>query len=342
MALILDQTFASDPGGSFATLRQSAGTLVATYQAGSQAYDLSNATLAHNIWDISSVSLQSTGECEIDIELLADQGSGTCNASLWMVYGNSPAFSNGFRFHHNLFTWNLESWTGGTIWAGNAAISSITNTANSAQYNTVGDRRVLNMRWDSTGGVAAGKATIELRIDNKLVISHFGAISAMRPGVGIRQSTCRVHSIKVWDAPQVAMIQIVNEATLSTELGRKITPLPTAPNVLTSKNELGISRGSIIGDFGFDSTLHDVAVINLDYNGNGTINGTVKVKGTPDYPVSRKVQLFHNNKLIREVWSDSLGDYSFDSLSKKELYNVVVYDHTSTYGAIISDGVAAI
>jgi hypothetical protein len=342
MALILDQTFASDPGGSFATLRQSAGTLVATYQAGSQAYDLSNATLAHNIWDISSVALQSTGECEIDIELLADQGSGTCNASLWMVYNNSPAFSNGFRFHHNLFTWNLESWTGGTIWAGNTALNSITNTLNSAQYNTVGDRRVLNMRWDSTGGFAAGKATIEIRIDGTLVMSHFGAISAMRPGVGIRQSTCRVHSIKVWDAPQVAMIQIANKQNVSTELGRKTRPLAGSPNYANVATELGIVRGTLTGEFSFDSALYDVAKINLNYNGNGTINGTVKVKGTPDYPVSRKVQLFHNNKLLQEVWSDSLGDYSFDNLSKTELYNVVVYDHTSTYRAIISDGVTAI
>lgn len=786
MALILDQTFASDPGGSFATLRQSAGTLVASYQADAQAYNLSNATLAHNIWDISSVALQSTGECEIDIELIADQGAGTTNASLWMVNGSNPAFSNGFRFHHNQFTWNLESWTGGTIWAGNSAISSITNTANSAAYNKVnnagdpnyasvslllygnglnatttftdssptpktvtvvggaqisttqsryggssmyfnnssylsiatnasltfntddytvecwvrfdsvstfrrlisstidgflsstfclrlnssnsfyafsggaagvtssvtavintwyhvavtrqagtmrlfvdgvlqgsefssnsttesiryiggyyqlssneyhngyiddlritkgvaryianftpattelqnftpadpfhaqvslilhgdgtngstsfvdsspitktvtafgnaqisttqskydgssmyfdgtgdylqvannndfsfgsgnftvemwvyqaagaplyqailgfansgvanvnyayqfiitdtgqfwpsifqgstqygtlgtaglvtvgqwthvavvrngdsllsfvnglldkttdvtgvtinnpagsllqmglvqgsypfvgymddvritkgaarytanftpspikipGDRRVLNMRWDSTGGIAAGKATMELRIDDKLVMSHFGAISAMRPGIGIRQSTCRVHSIKVWDAPQVAMIQIANKETASIELGRRTAPFATTPNKESFISELGIIRGPLTGNMTSETTLNFVAKLNIDYSGNGTINGSVKIKGSPDYGVSRKVQLYHNNKLLQEVWSDANGDYEFNSLDKSELYNVVVFDHTSTYKAIISDGVTAV
>jgi hypothetical protein len=74
--------------------------------------------------------------------------------------------------------------------------------------------------------------------------------------------------------------------------------------------------------------------------GNGTIAGTVKVKGTPDYAVSRRVRLYRDRDgiLVGETWSDpTTGAYTFDGLDRSQRYTVLALDHTGNFRAVPAD-----
>jgi hypothetical protein len=69
--------------------------------------------------------------------------------------------------------------------------------------------------------------------------------------------------------------------------------------------------------------------------------GTVKVDGSPDLPVSRRVWLFDHDggRLVREQWSDpGTGAYDFTHIALKP-YFVVAFDHTHNFRAVIADRV---
>lgn len=73
--------------------------------------------------------------------------------------------------------------------------------------------------------------------------------------------------------------------------------------------------------------------------GRFKIVGTLKVKGTPDTPVARKVLLFEyrSMRVIRETWSNPVtGAYAFN-LIKNQQYVVLADDYTATYRAVVAD-----
>lgn len=80
-------------------------------------------------------------------------------------------------------------------------------------------------------------------------------------------------------------------------------------------------------------------VRNLEHDGDGFIEGTTKVDGTPDFAVSRRVRLFREQDglLIRETFSDVWGDYRFEYIKRGIRYTVVTYDHTDNFRAVIAD-----
>ena len=74
--------------------------------------------------------------------------------------------------------------------------------------------------------------------------------------------------------------------------------------------------------------------------GQGVITGTVKIKGTPDYAVSRRVRLYRDRDgmLVGETWSDpTTGAYSFDGLDRSQKYTVLALDHTGNFRAVPAD-----
>lgn len=74
--------------------------------------------------------------------------------------------------------------------------------------------------------------------------------------------------------------------------------------------------------------------------GDGTITGTVKVKGTPDYPVSRRVRLYRDRDgaLVGETWSDAgTGAYTFTGLDSTQRYTALSLDHTAVFRAVVAD-----
>lgn len=81
----------------------------------------------------------------------------------------------------------------------------------------------------------------------------------------------------------------------------------------------------------------------MQYGGNGTITGTVKVKGTPsNVPVSRKVRLIRevDGVCIRETWSDpATGVYTFAEIDRNADYTALSYDYTQSFRAVVADRV---
>lgn len=93
---------------------------------------------------------------------------------------------------------------------------------------------------------------------------------------------------------------------------------------------LNVARRPISGSSG------DVS----EFGGAGQISGTVKNLGTPDFPVWRRVRLFHlrTGMLIRETWSDPVtGAYTFTRLNPLHKFTAIAYDHTGQYNAVVSD-----
>lgn len=74
--------------------------------------------------------------------------------------------------------------------------------------------------------------------------------------------------------------------------------------------------------------------------GRGYIYGTIKVDGSPDVPVSRRVRLYRefDGMLVREVWSDPVtGAYSFTDLDELHKYTVLSNDYTLNFRAVVAD-----
>ena len=76
------------------------------------------------------------------------------------------------------------------------------------------------------------------------------------------------------------------------------------------------------------------------YGGKGRISGSTQVKGTPNYPVSRRVRLIRevDGVMIREQWSDPVtGAYSFDNIDATQKYTVITYDYQHSFRAVVAD-----
>lgn len=79
-----------------------------------------------------------------------------------------------------------------------------------------------------------------------------------------------------------------------------------------------------------------------EFWGYGLIYGTVKADGTPDYPVSRKVQLLReiDGRCIDETWSNSTtGYYEFRYIDPTLKYTVVAFDYTGSFLAVVADNI---
>lgn len=335
MSLILDETFASGIPGGFATLRQQSGSPTATYNSGAQAVDLVMPTAALAMWDITSQSVLASGEAEIDLEFIADSGS-LRRAGLWGVAG-AAAVSNGFRASHDGSLWQSEAWTGAVSWAGNGTATQITQDGAAGGgvaggglgvFNTAGDRRVLNLRWDLSAGAGVSRAAYEVRLDGALITRTLATSghASLRPAIFFYQDSVRLHSIKVWDAPQAALTPITYRGLLP-KLGRLVMApaealLPGSPG--------GRYRGLTLGRR------------DQYFGGKGRVQGTTKEKHLPsNIPLKRRVQLIDEatRLLIREMWSDATtGAYSFDYVDMARVYSVTAYDHTDAYRAVIANG----
>jgi hypothetical protein len=71
--------------------------------------------------------------------------------------------------------------------------------------------------------------------------------------------------------------------------------------------------------------------------------GTTKVKGSPDYAVSRRVRLHDQltGLVVREQWSQAgTGAYAFTRIRRGVFY-VVSFDHTGAFNGVIATGVAS-
>jgi hypothetical protein len=351
MALVLDESFATAIPANFATPLAQAGTLTATYNPTAQAVDLSNSAAGQSIWDITSTPLTVAGEMELDLEWLADL-SGPNNyrhAGLWAVAGQAVG-SNGFRFGHYQSDWRLSRWDG-TWWAGNGG-ETIVQQGAADTFNVLGDRRLLNLRWDMRAGAGVSRLSVEARIDGVLRLVTASTFPSLRPGVFIYQSTVRLHSIKVWDAPLAPLAALGFQGLQPTQ-GRGVYTVPEAtPSGVTSSRMTGgvgrldssvpqaKVRGGAVGYYRGQKLWRR----NMYLGGNGRIVGSVAIKGSPNTPVQRRVRLFNEKTgmLVREVFSDpATGAYEFLYVSMDHKYTVVTFDYDNNYRAVVADNISA-
>jgi hypothetical protein len=61
--------------------------------------------------------------------------------------------------------------------------------------------------------------------------------------------------------------------------------------------------------------------------------GTVKVKGSPNVPVHRRVVLINerSRRIVRETWSDPVTGYAFEGIRGDVAYTTLAYDYTGNY-----------
>lgn len=78
----------------------------------------------------------------------------------------------------------------------------------------------------------------------------------------------------------------------------------------------------------------------LYYGGAGTITGTVKIKGSPDYATHRRVRLYRDRDgvCVGQTWSNPVtGDYAFTDLDPAERYTALAHDHEHNFRATVAD-----
>ena len=89
--------------------------------------------------------------------------------------------------------------------------------------------------------------------------------------------------------------------------------------------------------------LHGMGPVRYDgrYFGGYRVRGTVKVAGSPDVPVVRRVLLFNVMSpgfLAKEMWSLPDGSYDFKFVGRGPWF-VIARDHTGEYNAVIADNI---
>ena len=351
MALVLDESFATGIPANFATARTQAGTLSVSYNGTAQAVDLSNGSAGPSIWDITSVPLTVAGEMEIDLELVADL-SGTNNyrhAGVWVVAGQGVV-SNGYRLAHLQSNWALSRWEG-SVWSGETGSTSTPQGATDT-FNAVGDRRVLNLRWDMASAAGVTRLSLEARIDGALRLVSAGAFPSLRPGIFLYQATVRLHSIKAWDAPQAPLTNLGFRAFTPSEQRRVLTVSEAAGSGIPSsrfvsaiaQREFTVPQARLPGGPVNYFRGLPLAYRNTYQGGQGRVAGTVKVKGSPDVPVQRKVRLIDEftGLMVREVFSDPVtGAYEFLYVGQDHKYTVVSYDWANNFRAVLADNITA-
>jgi len=351
VALVLDESFATGIPVNFATARTQAGTLAATYNSTAQAVDLSNGAAGQCIWDITSVPLTVSGEMEIDLELVADL-SGTNNyrhAGAWAVAGQGVP-SNGFRFTHYQSEWRLSKWDG-AVWSGETGITTVPQGVGDT-FTAIGDRRILNLRWNMSNAAGVTKLSLEARIDGALRLFTTGTFPSLRPGIFLYQATVRLHSIKAWDAPQAPLTDLGFRAFTPSEQRRVLTvPEAAASGIPSSRFVSAIAQREFAvpearlraGPVNYFRGL-PLAYRNTYQGGNGRVAGTVKVKGSPNAPVQRKVRLIDEftGLMVREVFSDPVtGAYEFLYVSRDHKYTVISFDWANNFRAVLADNISA-
>lgn len=101
---------------------------------------------------------------------------------------------------------------------------------------------------------------------------------------------------------------------------------------------LSYSQRPTTVQFGYEGGIPSLR--DMQHGGKGRVYGTVKIKGTPDYAVYRRVRLIrdHDGLCIRETWSDPVtGNYEFTNIDPTARYTVISYDHTHDMRAVIAD-----
>lgn len=111
-------------------------------------------------------------------------------------------------------------------------------------------------------------------------------------------------------------------------------------SALLQDDALRVAVGNARPAYSKKAPVDSFFMFDIYHGGRGRVSGTVKVKGTPDYAVRRRVRLIRDRdgKMIREMWSDATtGAYQFDYVDERERYTVLAYDYSQAFRAVVAD-----
>jgi hypothetical protein len=80
----------------------------------------------------------------------------------------------------------------------------------------------------------------------------------------------------------------------------------------------------------------------VNYGGAGRIDGTVTIKGSPNYAVRRRVLLLvdRDGFCLAETWSDpATGAYSFTDVDPAQRYTVLSIDYARNFRVTLADNI---
>lgn len=365
---------------TFGTTNVSSGTLTPTFNATYNAIDLTATTAVLAIYNLTSVPSTLKGEMEIDIEAVT-AADVNWYAGLWaMTIGNTgagAATTNGFVFHHNTYGWNSNMYLNGATYGAGVAVMQSFKTVGDVPtaFDVAGDRRIISISWDGTQTVTGNNPSMNIimRLDGKIIFAGrlMGWKWAMHPGIYAQTSAPRLHGVRMWDAPRFPVSATSDYGYLD-KLSRTTTsggsPTVVAQNYgyLDSVKRTIYGAAIALSTFGYTKdnfmrwlTPNATAATSLSvktgigmpatigmremiyWPNNAVIKGTVKVHGTPDYPVVRQVQLFDEAVKANTMFalSDRItGEYVFNNVDPTRRYTVFAWDEFSrTYKAVISD-----
>lgn len=327
MSYPFSNTFEVAPPEGYLTVM---GGMSATYNSAQQAIDISS----NYTYSILRFNEPAHGDFwfEADVEFLTDPNNSK-HIGLWMTTGNG---AEGYRCASD----------GGGFWKITIFNSNVTIRVDSVSTVNYGAKPFVDIDGVVPTFTAGNRMTLRCEVitgapdANGVPVSRLMRFWAggvpifvtedstyrgkLIPGVFLYGATARVHSI-AGGTPSGLPAYPSTIGARAPVLGRLQSP----------SSDLWDQPGP------YACQIRNIAPSRKDiyFGGPGTIYGTVKVKGTPDLPLVRKVQLLHErtHAIVAETWSDAAGNYQFTGIDQSQRYTVVSYDYEHMYRAVIAD-----
>ena len=143
-----------------------------------------------------------------------------------------------------------------------------------------------------------------------------------------------------WPYPGDLTLTVVPSNTLPST-GTDMLPLQLMTREIEGVRRF--ARSDITGSTVAGPVISVPAFRDMEFGGKGRIAGTLKIHGTPNTPVQRKVRLVRDRDglLVRETYSNATtGAYSFDYIDERVRYTVLAYDNLNDFRAVVADNVA--
>jgi len=311
----LDETFAASIPAGFASA-SGAGGVTPTYNSGQQAADLVF-TQAQNHWRMLTVPASKDFWFEMDVEVVT------------LVY--TPAhfgvwLADGTGVYQGILPSLVSSLSGCSAW-NNTGIEAYysTNYSDNAWAVATGRKRY---RVDVKVHATLPYARATIKIDDVVIanfVQRMYANGSLIPGVFGYGCTLRIHQVKGDEPSDLGALQEIGVNPTLAPIGRRMMRSEVPPLTQVKLMPIIHSRN------------------NLAPWGKYKIAGLVQIKGTPNYPVSRKVVLYDEQQGIpvAEQWSDAAtGAYLFEQVREDRRYTVFTYDHEHNFRAVIADNIA--
>lgn len=315
MALIVDETFATNIPGGFATVSNGSQTLSASYNAGQLAADLTLNFAGYGGWILNNYST-ATNECEVEVDMELVSGAG-----MHFGVGFSPQTvtgTNTFLLSIPLISAANGSgayWTSSSPW--NRGTSADVESGFTRSLVTLGTRRTYMFRTKlESNGYRYFETLINgVRLNRYYLInSNIFNQATVRPALFIEATSAspvfRIHSVKAWDLVSTSFPAIDG-------ISRDLPP----GRILMGSQANGTIKGKLETPPIYSQRIY--------FSGTASVQGKILNNFAG---LITKVRLHDKNTgiVVAQTASDSTGYYSFTQLENNRTY-YTVFEKNSTF-----------